>query len=363
MTFTERSTAIPYALTRVGMLMEPDPGEKLEAEGVLNPATAWTEDGELILFPRMVAAGNYSRIGRARVLIEEGIPAGVTRQGVALEPSRSWEHGSQHGGTEDARITTIPSLGMHVMTYVAFGPTGPRPAIAVSRDLEEWTRLGPVLFDYDDALDADLNLFPNKDVVFFPEVVPAPDGTPSYAALHRPMWELSFTRPDEVVTPPAIAPDDRASIWISYIPAAEVEADISRLVRFGSHRFVAGPAFDWERLKVGAGPAPLRVPEGWLVIHHGVDGEISGGSFQPQQNVRYSAGALLLDADDPSRLLARTPEPLLAPEGSGETEGIVANVVFPTAIEVIDGVHYVFYGMADSRIGIARLDRLDRDRA
>lgn len=357
MTFTERSTAIPYALTRIGMLMEPDPHDPLEAEGVLNPATAWTDEGELILFPRMVATGNVSRIGRARVLIEAGRPSGVARLGTALEPSRSWEHGTGHGGTEDARITTIPSLGVHVMTYVAFGPTGPRPALAISKDLAEWTRLGPVLFDYDDALDTDLNLFPNKDVVFFPEVVPAPDGTPSYAALHRPMWELSFSRPGEVVSAPAIAPDDRASIWISYIPAAEVEADITKLVRFGSHRFVAGPAFDWEELKVGAGPAPLRVPEGWLVIHHGVSGEISGGSFQPQANVRYSAGALLLDADEPSRLLARTVEPLLAPEVAEETDGIVANVVFPTAIELIDGVHYVFYGMADSRIGIARLDR------
>jgi beta-1,2-mannobiose phosphorylase / 1,2-beta-oligomannan phosphorylase len=358
MTFTEESTAVPYTLERVGILMEPDPTEPMEAEGVLNPATAWSPEGELLLFPRIVGEGNYSRIGRARVVIEDGRPVDVIRDGIALQPARTWERGTEHGGTEDARITRIDALGLNVMTYVAFGPTGPRPAIAVSPDARTWERLGPIAFDYDDALDIDLNLFPNKDVVFFPEIVPAPDGTPSFAALHRPMWELSFIRPQEHVAAPAIAPDARHSIWISYVPVDEVRRDIRHLARLGQHRFVAGPAFSWEAVKVGAGPAPIRVPEGWLVLHHGVSGEISGGSFQPQANVRYSAGALVLSAADPSRLIARTAEPLLAPDGFGETEGIVANVVFPTAIELIDGVHYVFYGMADSRIGVARLDRI-----
>lgn len=361
MTFTT-PIAIPYALTRLGVVMSPDPAEPFEAEGVLNPATAWGADGVLRLFPRLVAGGNFSRIGQARVIVEDGVPVSVERERVALEPSRSWERGTRHGGTEDARITRIDALGIWVMTYVAFGPTGPRPALAVSDDLEQWSRLGPVLFDYDDTLDVDLNLFPNKDVVFFPEIVAAPDGTPSFAALHRPMWELSFMRPEEVTTPPAVAPDARPSIWISYVPVAEVRADIRNLVRFGSHRFVAGPAHDWEALKIGAGPAPLRVPEGWLLIHHGVSGEIEGGSFAPQANVRYSAGAMMLDADDPSIVRSRTAVPLLVPETREETDGVVSNVVFPTAIERIEGRDYVFYGMADSRIGVARLDRVEPGR-
>jgi beta-1,2-mannobiose phosphorylase / 1,2-beta-oligomannan phosphorylase len=359
MTFTTPLT-IPYALTRLGVVMAPDPADPFEAEGVLNPATAWTPDGQLRLYPRLVAGGNFSRIGQARVIIENGVPVGVEREEVALEPSRSWERGTRHGGTEDARITRIDALGLCVMTYVAFGPTGPRPAIAVSADLERWTRLGPVLFDYDDALDTDLNIFPNKDVVFFPEIVAAPDGTPSFAALHRPMWELSFMRPEEVSKAPAVAPDDRPSIWISYVPVAAVRDDIRNLVRFGSHRFVAGPQFDWESLKIGAGPAPIRVPEGWLLIHHGVTGEIDdSGSFAPQQNVRYSAGAMILDGEDPSRVRARSKVPLLVPETQDETSGVVSNVVFPTAIERIEGADYVFYGMADSRIGVARLERVE----
>jgi predicted GH43/DUF377 family glycosyl hydrolase len=131
---------------------------------------------------------------------------------------------------------------------------------------------------------------------------------------------------------------------------------VRALVRVRDHTLVAMSAYDWEALKIGAGPPPVRVPEGWLVIHHGVDGELATGIDQ-QQRVRYAAGALLLDPEDPSRVLGRTAEPLLAPESPEELAGTVPNVVFPTAVETIDGVAYVFYGMADTHIGVARLDR------
>ncbi len=62
------------------------------------------------------------------------------------------------------------------------------------------------------------------------------------------------------------------------------------------------------------------------------------------------------DPDDPSRVLTRTAEPILMPETADERDGTVPNVVFPTAVEEVDGVRYVFYGMADSKIGVARLD-------
>ena len=75
------------------------------------------------------------------------------------------------------------------------------------------------------------------------------------------------------------------------------------------------------------------------------------------ERVNYAAGALILDADDPSRVIARTPQPLLAPETEEERSGIVPNVVFPTAIEAIEGRRFVFYGMADSKIGVALLER------
>ena len=349
------ATTFPYVLQRAGVVMRPDPADPLEAEGVLNPASARADDGRLYLFPRVVATGNVSRIGRARVVVEGGVPVGVERDGITLAPDRSWEQGIGHGGVEDARITTIPALGVHVMTYVAFGPLGPRAAVVVSTDLTNWRRLGPVLFGYDDAHDVDLNLFHNKDTLFLPEPVTGPDGRPSLAVLHRPMWDVGQTAPGQGVRVPVGLPDDRESIWMSFVGLASVLDDVRALTLWSGHRFVAAPAFDWEVLKIGGGPPPVRVREGWLLVHHGVSGHLDADPFAPQKNVVYSAGGMILDADEPWRVVDRSSEPLLAPETTDERDGAVANVVFPTAIEEIEGTRFLFYGMADSAIGVARL--------
>lgn len=348
----------PYRLTRAGLVMEPRPGDALEEEGVLNPASGRGPDGELYLLPRMVAAGNVSRIGLTKVVVEGGVPVGVERLGVALEPDRAWERGVGNAGVEDPRITWIEKLGLHVMTYVAYGPLGPRTALAVSRDLREWTRLGPVLFAFDDALDVDLNLFHNKDAVFFPEPVIGPDGRESLAVLHRPMWDLGAVRPGQAEQVPRGVTDPRHSIWIAFVPLDQVLADTSALTLWHGSRLLAAPEFDFEALKIGGGPAPLRVPEGWLILHHGVSGRYEGDSVH-QQHVHYAAGGMILDAERPWQVLLRTSEPLLRAESELERSGVVPNVVFPTAIEQIDGVHWVFYGMADSKIGVARLDHVE----
>jgi beta-1,2-mannobiose phosphorylase / 1,2-beta-oligomannan phosphorylase len=351
------SETFPYRLTRVGVVMTPEPDNDLEVEGVLNPGSGRGPDGELYLLPRLVAKGNVSRVGLARVVVEDGMPVGVEREGVVLEPDRGWERGATHSGVEDPRITRIDALGLHVMTYVAYGPLGPRTAVAVSDDLREWRRLGPVTFDYDDALDMDLGLFHNKDTAFFPTTIVAPDGRESFAVLHRPMWNIGETAPGEGIRVPAGVTDTRQSIWISYVAAEDVERNLANLTRWGQHRFVAGPEFAFEELKIGGGPAPIRVPEGWLLVHHGVTGTIDS-AFAQQQNVNYAAGAMILDADDPSVVLDRTAVPLLEPATEDERGGIVPNVVFPTAVEEIDGALFVFYGMADSKIGVARLERV-----
>lgn len=359
MTATEsanQTSHFPYGLSRVGLLMSPEEGNEFEVEGVLNPASGRTADGSLYLLPRLVAAGNVSRVGLAAINVVDGVPTSVTREGVVLEPDRGWERGANNAGVEDPRITFLPVLGLHVMTYVAYGPLGPRTALAVSDDLREWRRLGPVLFAYDDQLDTDLNLFHNKDTVFFPEPITAPDGQLSLAVLHRPMWDLEDIRPGEGDRPPSGVPDQRHSIWIAFIPLAAVQADLSALTLWQGNRFLAGPEFAFEELKIGAGPAPIRVPEGWLLLHHGVTGTLDR-SHDQQQNVNYAAGAMILDAEEPWKVLTRTSEPLLAAETEDERSGIVPNVVFPTAIEEIDGNHFVFYGMADSKIGVAKLDR------
>lgn len=350
---------VPFELARIGVIMTPEAGNDLEVEGVLNPASGYAPDGVLYLLPRLVAAGNVSRVGLARIVLADGVPVGVEREGVVLAPDAGWERGAASAGTEDPRVTWIEALSLHVMSYVAYGPMGPRPALAVSENLRDWRRLGPLHFVYQPELDLDLNLCPNKDVVFFPEPIPGPGGVPSFAMLHRPMWDLSWVRDGEGVHLPAGITDERLGIWISYVPVADVEADISNLVFQRSSALVAMPEYDFESVKIGAGPPPIRVEEGWLLVHHGVKGSLSKIREWgvEQEGLSYAAGAMILDADDPSKVLARTSEPILAPETADETSGTVANVVFPTALEDVDGVRYVFYGMADSRIGVARLER------
>ena len=350
----------PYTLQRLGVIMAPDSDDPMQAWGVLNPACARARDGDLWLFPRLVAKGNYSRIGRALVSYDgAGAPAGVGELGVVLSPDESWEQNAGTSGVEDPRITFIETLDVYVMAYSAYGPLGSRIGLAYSADLAVWHRLGPASFAYDPSLRADLNLYANKDAMLFPEVVAAPDGTPSYAMLHRPVWDLSWIRPGEREPLPAGLHEARPGIWVSFVPALAVEADLVNLPRFTQHRLVALPEKPWEALKIGGGTPPVRVPEGWLILHHGVDGNIvTGRDLQP--GVLYSAGAMLLDVGDVSRVVARSNTPLLEPSHELERDGIVPNVVFPTGIDVrADGSADVFYGMADSRIGAARLTHVD----
>jgi beta-1,2-mannobiose phosphorylase / 1,2-beta-oligomannan phosphorylase len=134
----------PFGLNRLGVLMEPNEADAHEACGVLNPACPRGPDGALYLFPRLVAAGNYSRIGVARVHFDTaGDPISTERLGIALEPTEPYEKNPVTScGCEDPGISWIEELGRYVMTYAAFSPVGPRIALAVSTDLFAWDRPG-----------------------------------------------------------------------------------------------------------------------------------------------------------------------------------------------------------------------------
>ena len=342
---SKRST--PW-LRPLGVVMEPDPHDPREVEGVLNPAVARGADGGLYLLPRMVAAGNYSRIGLARVLFNrQGEPRGVERLGIVLEPDQPYErHGRAGGGVEDPRVTYLAARQEYVMTYTAYGPLGPRVALAASHDLRWWHRLGVARFAVTGGLD--LNALDNKDAVLFPEPVPGPDGKPSLALIHRPSLGDAQGPAGQAAHPPGM--------WISYAPWQEA-GDLS--LSFDQHHFLAGPRTGWERLKVGAGAPPIRVGKDWLLIYHGVTGEIVDGVDQ-QKHVRYSAGAILLSGQDPRHVLYRTSESILEPTAETARVGIVPNVVFPTGVDLhANGELDVYYGMADTRIGAARASLAD----
>lgn len=342
----------PFAMRRLGVIMRGDPANPDEVLGVLNPAAARAPDGRLLLFPRVVAAGNYSRVGVAEVLFDaSGDPVGVERRGYALEPTESYERNTRTAGCEDARVTYVEPLRRYLMTYTAYGPLGPRIALAESDDLLAWRRLGPVKFAFDPALRVDFDLYDNKDAVLFPEPVGGPHGRPALALIHRPA-HVQGAMP---VLPEGVS-EPRASIWISYCDLDRALSDPAALLTWRDHRLLATPAYPWEETKIGGGTPPVRTPLGWLMVYHGVAGPILEG-VDHQPYVRYCAGAMLLDLDDPLRILYRSPEPTLAPETEEERVGIVPNVVFPTGVDVREhGRVDVYYGMSDSAIGVARLD-------
>ena len=360
----DRLPAPAWEIIRGRTIMVPQHGNPNEAEGVLNPASARTPDGTTLLFPRIVAKGNRSAISVVRVLRDPlGEPLSVQRMGVALEPDKPWEQNARTAGVEDGRITRIDALGLHVMTYTAYGPLGPRIWILTSDNLMDWRRVGPVTFQFDPRLGTDLNLVHNKDGVFFPEPVPGPDGRPSFALIHRPDWEFpnrggvargrGRRREQDKMVARGLEP--RPGMWISYVAVEDVAGDVRKLTHFTDHRLIATSEMPWEGLKIGAGPPPVRVPEGWLLVYHGVEGTITEGVDQ-QPGVRYCAGAMILDAADPSLVIARTRTPLLRPQRASERVGTVGNVVFPTAIEPRpDGAFDLFYGAADSTIAAAVL--------
>ena len=160
-----------FQLRRLWPIMKPEPGNPHEVEGVLNPATVRGPDGQLYLFARLVARGNYSRIGVARVIFNGGgDPSGVERLGVALEPEAEYEMRADGGGgcVEDPRISFVEPLGKYLMAYTAFSPSGPRIALAISSDLFHWERLG--LASFGPYQDIELDGVDDKDANFLPRL-------------------------------------------------------------------------------------------------------------------------------------------------------------------------------------------------
>ncbi len=351
-----------FKLQRLGLLMEPEPGNPQEIEGVLNPAAVRGPDGRLYLFPRLVARGNYSRIGIARVRFNEaGDPAGVERLGIALEPEADYERRPDgSGGCEDPRITFVEPLQRYMMTYTALSPQGPRIALALSEDLFHWKRLGLATFDPYQGID--FVHVDNKDASLFPVAIPNHAGKMQMAILHRPLFP--GTRPEETARHPASREVDldHESIWISYCPMAIEGHEPKSLGLFNSHHRLATPVSPWERLKIGGGTPPILTRHGWLIIYHGVS-EIADPDNE-RYHLCYSAGVMVLSKEHPQVIRYRSAEPVLTPESPQERRGTIANVVFPTGIDRRDDLGLpnrfdVYYGMADDRIGVARLDLPD----
>jgi beta-1,4-mannooligosaccharide/beta-1,4-mannosyl-N-acetylglucosamine phosphorylase len=121
------------------------------------------------------------------------------------------------------------------------------------------------------------------------------------------------------------------------------------MIHWGRHKFVMGRGGKgwWQGVKIGAGPVPIETTEGWLLFYHGVSTTCNG--------FVYSFGAVVLDINDPSKVLYRTRDYLLTPEKDYETRGFVPNVVFPCAnlYDAETGRIAIYYGAADTYTSMA----------
>lgn len=111
---------------------------------------------------------------------------------------------------------------------------------------------------------------------------------------------------------------------------------------------VMEPEQGWETRHIGGGAPPIKTEHGWLMIYHGVEPRNSGRI--------YHAGAALLDLQNPTKVIARLPEPFISPSAKYEAKGYVNNVVFPTGTAIFKKRLYIYYGTADTKIAAASVN-------
>lgn len=287
-------------------ILTPNKDNWWESKAVFNCSVSFDGKNVHMLYRAIGEYDHYiSRIGYASS--SDGFQFD-RRHNIAIHPTEDYEK----NGMEDPRITQID--GKIFVTYVVLSEyvkNHPKifSALAVTKNYDEFDKLGIITKDFDN----------NKDVIFFPDKFKVNSdfsNNSSFLILHRP---TSLSNPDYQLS--------RPSIWLSISDSESTLTNSMLLLK---------PEQDWENLKIGAGPSPIKTKKGWLLIYHGVS-----------TDKIYRAGAALLDLDDPRKVIARTKKPILEPVEDYEKIGDVNNVVFPTGTVVIDKKLLLYYGGAD----------------
>ncbi|MDD3034281.1 MAG: glycosidase, partial [Bacteroidales bacterium] len=186
-------------------------------------------------------------------------------------------------------------------------------ALAITKDFKKWRRLGRITQSHLD----------DRDVILFPEKING-----KYAMLHRPKeWVGEGFGPKY------------PAVWIRFSNDLLNWDEPSQVL-------IEGIEGSWEE-KVGGSTPPIKTDKGWFVLYHGVE---NGGKGY------YRVGAMMLDLNDPTKVIARTRNFLMEPEHYYEIEGFYKGCVFPTGNVVKDGILYVYYGGADKYVGVATAD-------
>ena len=207
---------------------------------------------------------------------------------------------SETFGVEDARVTEID--GLYYINYTSVSKDGYGTSLAVTTDFRSYEKKGMIFNPQ------------NKDVSIFPEKIGG-----KYFCLHRPN-NSGFGLP---------------SIWL---------ADSPDLIHWGNHRCILRPRhMFWEEQKIGGGAAPIKTSEGWLEIYHGKG-----------RDQIYSLFCLLLDLEEPWRVIKRGEMPIIKPDKDYEIEGFFPNIVFTNGMVTFeDGRVFLYYGACDETVCLA----------
>ncbi len=274
-------------------------GETWESKDVFNPA-AWTDGETVWLVYRAedrTGPGRWNGTSRIGLATSSDGLSFRRRADPILGPSESWE---TPGGCEDPRLVQIGDI--FYLTYTAYDGQTARLALATSKDLISWTKHGLI--------------FPDRG------------WSKSGAILRTPV-------------------DGR--YWM-YFGDKDIRAAHSRDLREWEviekpvlvHR-ARTDAFDSQLVEPG--PPPIMTEDGILLLFNGAN-----------DRTEYAAGQALFDKSDPTRLLARSDSPFFQPTLLREKKGQVPEVVFIEGLVHFGGKWLLYYGMADSHIGVASFD-------
>jgi predicted GH43/DUF377 family glycosyl hydrolase len=316
-----------------GIILEPTE-LPFESQGVMNPACIEV-NGVVHMFYRAVKPGNYSSIGYCQI-----------KDGKVVErldhPVLSPEHEYEQHGMEDPRIICLE--GLYYLFYTAYDGKNARGAYATSPDLIHFTKQGIISPEilYREALTLieqsshsprlyfeyarqvmeynGLDVFVwDKDVSMFPKKI------------NGQFWMIHRIMPSIQIATFTNFSDLSPAYWYNYFKSF-------------NHSSLITPEHPFENRYIGGGCPPLETKDGWLFIYHAVE--------QTDTEIKYSAGAVLLDLENPRNIIGRLPYPLFSPEEPWETTGNVSNVVFPTGAIIHDDTLDIYYGAADTRIGL-----------
>jgi predicted GH43/DUF377 family glycosyl hydrolase len=273
-----------------------------QANSVFNPA-ACKVDGKTLLLVRVEDHRGLSHLTAARS--DDGVGGWIVDPEPTLLPTPD-THPEEMWGLEDPRITWLEERKRWVIAYTAYSAAGPLVSLAETTDFRKFTRLGPVMPPED------------KDAALFPVRFDN-----RWAMLHRPVATFASTG---------------AHIWLSFSPD---------LKHWGDHHVLIPARVGgwWDARKIGLSPPPLETPDGWLLLYHGVRFTAGGA--------RYRLGLALLDREDPRKVLRRSEEWIMGPSEPYEVEGDVPGVVFPCGWILEGDTILMYYGCADTSIGLA----------